>query len=156
MTLMANVTRLFQLGLLLTLSTALLLGVGTARSQGIPKSPLSNVLIQQTTPTTAPPATSEISFSAAQTHDDKASAIDKYQADMEKQRDLALADLVKTQNEIKDLSSSDTALTQVALERQKFFQSQYDGYSQSVDTLKDMRRLNDKLALTQKEKDAQA
>jgi len=152
MTLMANVTRSLRQGLFLTIGT-LVLSISTAQSQGIPKSPLSNALTQQTTPTTQP-VSSEISFSTAQTHDEKSAAIDKYQADMEKQRDLALADLVKTQNEIKDINSNDTALNQVALERQKFFQSQYDGYSQSVDTLKDMRRLNDKLALTQKEKDA--
>ncbi len=154
MTFMATVTRFLQYALFMTVS-ALLLSSGMAQSQGIPKSPLSTVLTQQTAPATAP-VSSEISFSASQSHEDKSAAIDKYQADMEKQRDLALANLVKTQNEIKEISSTDTALSQVALERQKFFQTQYDGYSQSVDTLKDMRRLNDKLALTQKEKDAWA
>ena len=154
MTFMATVKRFLHYALFMTIST-LLLSSGMAQSQGIPKSPLSTVLTQQTAPAAAP-VSSEISFSASQSHEDKSAAIDKYQVDMEKQRDLALANLVKTQNEIKETNSSDMALRQVALERQKFFQTQYDGYSQSVDTLKDMRRLNDKLALTQKEKDAWA
>lgn len=129
---------------------------GAAHSQGLPKSPLTSVLTQPG-PVAAPaPAagTNDISFSALQSHDDKAAAIDAYQQDMEKRRDQTLADLVKTQNELKDISQSDTALRQVALGRQEYFQKLYDGYAQSVDTLKDMRRLNDKLAITQKEKDA--
>jgi small-conductance mechanosensitive channel len=128
---------------------------GYVHSQGLPKSPLTSVLTQPS-PVAAPvtPATNEISFSALQSHDEKATAIDAYQQDMEKRRDLALADLVKTQNELKEVNSIDIALRQVALGRQEYFQKLYDGYAQSVDTLKDMRRLNDKLALTQKEKDA--
>ena len=137
------------------LLTSALIG-GLAQAQGLPKSPLTSVLTQpgSISPPATAPGTSEISFSALQSHDDKAAAIDAYQQDMEKRRDQSLADLVKTQNELKDISLSDTALRQVALSRQEYFQKLYDGYAQSVDTLKDMRRLNDKLALTQKEKDA--
>ena len=120
------------------------------QAQGLPQSALTKVL---TPPPVTAPVTNEISFSVLQTHDERAKAINAYQQEMERLKGVALADLVKVQNELKDASNNDAALRQVAQTRQDYFQQLYDGYAESVDTLKDMRRLNDKLALTQKEKD---
>lgn len=149
---MVKVMRASLFGLLLTTSAVLLTESMSVHAQGIPKSPLTNALTQQAKPPVST-ATSELSFSAAQTHDEKAAVIDTYQADMEKRRDTARAALVKTQNELNEINPGDEALRQATQERLNYFQKQYDGYAQSVDTLKDMRRLNDKLAVTQKEKD---
>ncbi len=153
---MINIKHRIRTGLIWTSGTLLtsLFLTSQVLAQVLPKSPVTSMLAQPAP--TAAPSTNEISFSALQTHDDKATAINAYQLDMEKKRDLALADLVKTQNELKNINASDTALRQAAMGRQDYFQKLYDNYAQSVDTLKDMRRLNDKLALTQKEKDAWA
>ncbi|GEM_PF-694045 len=124
------------------------------QSQGISKSVLTSVLTQPAPATV--PATNEITFSGLQNHDEIATAIDTYQLDMEKRRDSTLADLVKTENELKEAGPLDSPQRQATLSRRDYYQKLYDGYAQSVDTLKDMRRLNDKLALTQKEKDAWA
>lgn len=151
---MVKVMRASLLVLLLTAS-ALVLESRPAHSQGIPKTPMTTTLTPQAKPAPST-AINEISFSAAQTHDEKAAVIDTYQADMEKRRDTMRAALIKLQNELKEINAGDEALRQAGIERQNYLQKQYDGYAQSVDTLKDMRRLNDKLALTQKERDTWA
>jgi small-conductance mechanosensitive channel len=121
------------------------------QAQGLPKSPFTNAVAP---PPVAAAVTNEISFSALQTHDEKAKTINAYQEKMERLKNQALAELVKTQNDLKEASGSDGALRQVAQSRQDYFQQLFDGYADSVDTLKDMRRLNDKLVLTQKENDS--
>lgn len=126
---------------------------GQVAAQGLPKSPLTNILSAQKTPAVSN-APSEISFSASQTPEEKASAIDAYQREMEKRRDTAQAEHVKTLNELKNIPESSSALRQISEVRRDFYQKQWDGYAQSVDKLKDMRRLQDKLAATLKEKNA--
>lgn len=147
---MLHIRRTLRSLVLLVSALALQTGLVRAQAQILPKTPLTNALTQQSTPPVAASAV-ESFLSSAQSHDAKAAGIDSYQTDMEKRRDSAKASLVKIQNEIKQLDSNDSAQRSIAQERLDYLQKQFDGYSQSVDTLKDLRRLNDKLAITQKE-----
>ncbi len=80
--------------------------------------------------------------------------IDAQQSEMQARLDTTKSELNKTQNALKDILPSDTAARETLNERISYLQTQSDGYSQIVDTLKDLRRLNDKVTRTQKEYDS--
>lgn len=132
--------------------TLCLLANAQSLSQGLPKSPLPSAVTAPASPSTHA-ASSPSSLLTEKSPESKIADIDLYQADMQKRLDATKASLVKVQNELKELNDRELVARQTTLDRQIFLQKQFDNLAQGVDTLKDLRRLNNKLIAVQKEKE---
>jgi len=115
----------------------------------------------QTLPTTPlPPALSPTASSAktpvvsptSQATERNASDIDAQQQEMQTRLATTQADLVKAQNAFKEVSTLDPSAQALAKERLEDLSHQSDAYTQIIDNLKNLRRLNNKLENARKEK----
>ena len=143
-------TRERSLRLLTLLTSAFILWGSTAplgRTQALPTAPLSPTL----TPT-ASPAKNPVASPTSQVTERNASDIDAQQQEMQTRLAATQADLVKAQNAFKEVSTLDPSAQALAKERLEDLSHQSDAYTQIIDNLKNLRRLNNKFENARKEK----
>lgn len=128
---------------------ALTCATGSVHSQSV--SPVTNLLGQNTTQkrSTQLPTNG----SSTQTQERTPADIDEQIADIQKKQLAAQSELGKVQNQLKTLAVIDTEARAATQESISFWQQQIDFFSQSIDALKDLRRLTDKASELKKQKD---
>ncbi len=110
--------------------------------------PLLNAITKSGTQNTSTAA------APAQTQEQILAALRAQQQEMQKRFDGLKADLIKSQNALNELTPTDAAAREAATERISALQLQMDSCGQIIDGLKDLQRLNGKIATAQQEKDA--
>ncbi len=114
--------------------------------------PLINALSKSTQPATTATSTATTSVDpTTQPAEKRLEALATQQADIEKRYDAARANLVKSQNALKDIRDPGTAAYTAMADRISALQAQVDSYSEIIDGLKDLRRLIGKQDIAQRE-----
>lgn len=126
---------------------ALSCATGPAHSQ--PQTPLTNLLNPSSPQKSGPPSNKTGTRSQSHTPAD----LDAQIAEIEKKQLAARTELGKAQNQLGTLIASDVVARTTTQESIAFFQQKIDLYSQSIDALKDLRRLTDKASAVKTEKD---
>jgi len=148
---MSNVLKRTQSACAIMLGLVISLCASSLHSQSLPTSVLFNA-----TPKTAKDTKADTKFTSVtgpQLSLRSAAEIEAQLADMQGRLDTAKAEFSKAQNALKEAAPADIAARDALNERMNYLQQQTEGYSQIVDTLKDLRRLNEKVVTLQKDKD---
>jgi small-conductance mechanosensitive channel len=132
------------------LTSAFILWGSTAslgHTQALPTTPLPPALTS-----TASSAKNPVVSPTSQATERNASDIDAQQQEMQTRLATTQADLVKAQNAFKEVSTLDPSAQALAKERLEDLSHQSDAYTQIIDNLKNLRRLNNKFENARKEK----
>lgn len=114
--------------------------------------PLINALSKSTQPATTATSTATTSVDpTTQPAEKRLEALATQQADIEKRYDAARANLVKSQNALKDIRDPGSAAYTAMADRIGALQAQVDSYSEIIDGLKDLRRMIGKQDIAQRE-----
>jgi small-conductance mechanosensitive channel len=132
------------------LTSAFILWGSTAslgHTQALPTTPLPPALTS-----TASSVKNPVVSPTSQATERNASDIDAQQQEMQTRLATTQADLVKAQNAFKEVSTLDPSAQALAKERLEDLSHQSDAYTQIIDNLKNLRRLNNKFENARKEK----